>query len=721
MKKIVLFFLLLSLSISFNLSGQENEIDLNDYYKFPFSVGVGYQSLTPLTAFETGAPYTAYEASVIMRLPLGKVPVIQPAIKGGMISYNSNNAVNPDQWDHNCYFGSLGLIFSNRFSKNFEIGAELLGGYSYASFENLGDEVLFSNRLTAEAGLNISLIPSYSMAIDITPNIRYFHGLESFMSDFNGFTMGIGFSASFRFGEDPDSPQAVIRSLKLNTSEIPPLFAAMQSYYIKHPIGSVEISNIEKSDVKDLQVSFFQPGFMDSPTPAEVIDVLEAGETVSIDLLATFNSEVFNTEGVTPLTGEVITSYTVNGKYAEQRQSVGYDLYDKRSMTWDDDRKVAAFITPADTALQNYTSYIRTSCKGSTLGMYSGVFQSALQVFNGLNVLGVLYQSDPTSPFTSAQGDTLQVDTVSLPRMTLKKITGDCDDLTVLYSTLLETLGIQTAIITVPGHIYMAFNTREEGRDFKNIHPDRGMTINIDNQLWIPIEITMIGKADFLDAWRKGAEEWNAYESDPESRALHTIASCRSEYRPIGLMQSDLGLQYGSVEELVSRVDREMEKHMETIAGEFLSQVRDSGRKQDYNRLGVFYSKFLQIPLAEEAFEQALTLDSGYLTPVINMGNLRYLNGDYDEALSSYEQAMEGFKSKGRGSSLSAVKLMLNMSKVYYEIEDYEQAKDIYSQAEVINPDAASAYSFLGTPTAEGASRASDMSVPEIMFFEDEE
>ena len=699
----------------------DESIDLNEYYKFPISIGAGYQSLTPLTGFDTGAPYTAYEASVNFRIPLPGVPVIQPAVKGGMVVFNSSQSGNPDQWDHNCYFGALGMVFSNRFTKNFEIGAELFGGYSYAAFSQLEDELLYSNRIMGEAGLNISLIPSYSFSIDITPNIRYYHGLEDFFSDFNGLVMGIGFSAGFRFGEDPDSPQAVIRSLKLSADEIEPLFSAMQSYYVKHPIGKVEITNTDKTSVKDLEISFFQPGFMDSPTPAAVLDELASGESAEVDLFASFNGEVFNTEGVTPLTGEIIAAYTSNGKPAEQRQSVSYDLYDKRSMTWDDDRKVAAFITPADTALQNYTSYIRTTCKENTLAMYSGAFQSALQVFNGLNVLGVLYQSDPTSPFTSAQGNSMYVDTVSLPRMTLKKITGDCDDLTVLYATLLETLGIQTAIITVPGHIFMAFNTGESGREYTHLHPDRGMTINIEDQLWIPIEITMIGKAGFLDAWRKGAEEWNAYESAPDKRAFYSVADCRSEYRPIGLMQADLGLQYGSPENLTRRVEEEMSKHMETLAGDLVSNARDSGRKQDYNKLGVFYSRFLQESNAEAAFEAALNIDPSYVTPRINLGNLRYLTGDSDEALRSYEEAMDVLENKGRGESLSAVKLMLNISKVYYDIEEYDKAKEFYSMAEGVNSDAASEYSFLGTPTASGAARASDMSLPGILFLEDEE
>ncbi len=196
------------------------------------------------------------------------------------------------------------------------------------------------------------------------------------------------------------------------------------------------------------------------------------GESREIDITASYNQEIFTTEGITPLTGEIIADYISRNKAANQRFSVSYDLHDKTALSWDDDRKVAAFITPADSALTE---------------------------------IGVLYQVDPTSPFTAAQSNPLIVDSISLPRDTLKRATGDCDDLTVLYTSILETVGIETAFITVPGHIYAAFNTRVPSRSYKSVHPDRNMTLNINGELWIPVEITMIGNDDFLSAWRKGA------------------------------------------------------------------------------------------------------------------------------------------------------------------------------------------------------------------------
>ncbi|MBN2551801.1 MAG: hypothetical protein JXB06_03475 [Spirochaetales bacterium] len=88
----------------------------------------------------------------------------------------------------------------------------------------------------------------------------------------------------------------------------------------------------------------------------------------------------------------------------------------------------------------------------------------AIQVFQALGEISCLYQADPALPFTKVQGNPLVIDSISLPRDTLTRITGDCDDLTVLFCSLMETAGVETGFITVPGHIYATFNTRVAAR-----------------------------------------------------------------------------------------------------------------------------------------------------------------------------------------------------------------------------------------------------------------
>ncbi len=63
-----------------------------------------------------------------------------------------------------------------------------------------------------------------------------------------------------------------------------------------------------------MEVSFYQKGYMDSPTPAAEDSRAEArGRAGEVELSALFNDQVFTVEGVTPLTGEVIVTYKMQG------------------------------------------------------------------------------------------------------------------------------------------------------------------------------------------------------------------------------------------------------------------------------------------------------------------------------------------------------------------------------------------------------------------------
>jgi Tfp pilus assembly protein PilF len=383
---------------------------------------------------------------------------------------------------------------------------------------------------------------------------------------------------------------------------------------------------------------------------------------------------------------------------------------------------VAAFITPADSALRNYASYIRQVCKEETLAAYSEPLQLAIQVFNALGEAGILYQADPTLPFTKVQGNPMVVDSISLPRDTLKRTTGDCDDLTVLFCSLLETAGVETAFITVPGHIYAAFNTKLSGAEYGKLHPDRSMSINLEGQLWVLVEITLIGRTGFSEAWRKGVEEWKEHEAQPEKRGFYPTRTAQEIYRPVGLKETDLGLQYGRKEKILEGFRRDLDKLIEGVVEEVASSARKSGRKEDYNKLGILYGQFVRYPQAEAAFQSALRVDPGYLNAQINLANLLFLKKAYAESAAQYVKSLEGLEKQKQGKSPKSLKVLLNLSRAYYQMERFKEAQEYYARATAIDERETRQYAFLGE-RAGGESRAASTRDPakEILFVEDEE
>lgn len=690
--------------------GAQEKTDFNRYYEFPFSMGFSYQGITPFA--EYGSYFNVYELAGTFHRPLQGDPRMQMLFQLGMGQYDARDYLGDgDRWDHLQLFGGPGIAYVNRFSRDFEVGLDLVLGGGYSFFPELepGYTVGLPS-VYAELGGRLALDPSYDLSIEIHPKLKYSKSLPPSgveIKDFDGPTLGLGLTIHYRFGEDPDSAAALIRSIKLSEGKIDSVFAAMQSYYVKHPVGKAVIRNIEKNNIENLELAFFQPGLMDAPTPCGSIEALEPGEEKEVPVFAFFNEKVFETEGVVPYTGELIVQYDYRNRPAEQRFSVSYDLHDKTALTWDDDRKVAAFITPADGALRNYTSFIRQSVKDEVIPTFNKPLQEAIQIYNALTELGCLYQSDPSSPFTAAHGDAQIVDSVNLPRDTLKRITGDCDDLTVLYCSLLETLGIESAFITVPGHIYAAFNTKVSSADYRNLHPDRDMTINLDGELWIPVEITMVGTDNFPGAWRQGVTQWHALDDRSEARGFYRTAEAQELFRPVGLRESDLGLQYGNRGNIAAAFQEDLHQVQANILQPYEDLVKKRGKKEDYNRLGIRYSLFHQYDEARRAFERALSMDSTYLSARINQGNLEFIDGDSERAVRAYRAALEVLERQGRGESDLAGKIMLNLAASQHKSEEFNEAQASFARAKELVPEDSSRLSHLFSSDA-GMGRASE-------------
>lgn len=721
--------IILVVVVSHSAVGQSAQADYNLRYRWPFSVGAGFQPLSPLGE-SNWSDFDVSEIAAEVRLPVGNRGVLQPLIRGGIRSYamNREDSTAGQDWSHQQQFAAAGVGVASRMSREIEVGAAGWAGANQAVFTNLESDVLQAEtdygQVNAEAGAEVSIAfnPSYNLSVAFKPSLRYTRSL-GVLDRFDGFSYGFGFSASYRFGRDPDASSAELRAIRFGAVEMPPVFAAMRSYYSQAPITTVEIANGETYDLEDVTIQFFQEGFMNSPTEIATFERIEAGSAASVPLLATFNEEVFSTEGITPLTGEIIATYTARGRSGEQRRSVSYELHDRNALTWDDDRKVAAFITPADSAVRNYASYIRRIHRDVENGFVSPQLQLAIQTYNALAELGILYQVDPSSPFTSVQENTFAVDSVSFPRETLTRLTGDCDDLTVLFNTILQSAGVETAFVTTPGHIYSAVNTGVASRDYADVHSDRNMLLEVDGEIWVLVEITLIGRAPFMEAWTTGIQEFRSYDSNPAVRGFYQTSEAHGTYRPVALRETDLGLQYGDADAIVTRFQSDLDALARAALAPLRTDAETRGDSRGWNRYGIAAAQFGAHGEAERAFERARDLDAEHLSPVLNLGSLYFLRQQYDEALSVFSEAAESVQTASRVRSSERFKVYINLSRTHHSLQNYVEADRYFAQAREIDPEAVEEFSYIAT--AGGSSgeigRASEVGrVEPILFFGEE-
>ncbi len=156
----------------------------------------------------------------------------------------------------------------------------------------------------------------------------------------------------------------------------------------------------------------------------------------------------------------------------------------------------------------NYSKEILSNYKTQldTLPNNLSDFYKTKIIFNEV-VKKLVYTSDPRA----------SAEYVQFPNETIKLKGGDCDDLSVLVSSLLESVGIETALVdykNVEGirHVNVLVNTKlkpEEANLITENDTRYFLRKNEDgeDEIWIPVETTSLNNFD--EAWYAGVEKFN--------------------------------------------------------------------------------------------------------------------------------------------------------------------------------------------------------------------
>jgi hypothetical protein len=204
-------------------------------------------------------------------------------------------------------------------------------------------------------------------------------------------------------------------------------------------------------------------------------------------------------------------------------------IFHRNAFSWEDDRRAAAFVSPRDSSVRIFARYVASAVEGQ--GQSTNTPQNvryAAALFEALRLYGINYVVVPATSYKNLSSNEAALDNVSYPYQALYYRGGDCTYLSILYCSLLEALNVETAFITIPGHLYLAFEVGDSSwqagnRDIIELDTD-GI-----RKHWLPVEITVPG-GGFTSAWRIGAGEWRRYG---EEAALYPIREAWKLYPPV--------------------------------------------------------------------------------------------------------------------------------------------------------------------------------------------
>ncbi|HOX33857.1 MAG TPA: tetratricopeptide repeat protein [Spirochaetales bacterium] len=494
--------------------------------------------------------------------------------------------------------------------------------------------------------------------------------------------------------------------LALAAAQLPTVFPVFFAWYDDHPVGSLRVRNVSGSRIEELRVSFYVKQYMDNPKAGPALAALEPGAEAEIPLYALFSNKILEESEGSKVSASLSLEYLVKGKRRKLETVETLSLYDRNAIRWDDDRKVAAFVTAKDQAVLSFAKAAAGAAPANPAADQKLLL--ALAVHEALRLYGIRYVVDPASSYAALSAADA-VDFLQFPRQTLEFKAGDCDDLTALYCALLEAAGAETAFVTVPGHIYAAVALGTDPEATRRAYRKSDDFIYAAGKAWLPLEVTM-RDAGFLEAWQEGAKEWIEAGRGGKA-ALYPVREAWAAYKPVAFPGS-LALAQPAAEKVAAAAEAQLGVFLRrelaaSLAAEQLSADTKDPRK--LNRAGILYARSGLYAEAAAYFERSLKQKEG-APALLNLGNIESIKKNWETALGYFDRA-----ARLEPASPAAA---LAQARAHHALENYGSAKAAYERLLKLDPALAGRYAYLEL-RGEEAARAALAGGAEAILWED--
>ena len=460
--------------------------------------------------------------------------------------------------------------------------------------------------------------------------------------------------------------------LEIEVVKLRDIFSNSYKIYETDGIGRIKLTNNTNKSMDRVKVTFQLRDFMDFPTESR-LDKLLPGQSEEVALKAVFNNSILTLTEDSSVQAMIEASYFDNGKRVVFNKNPTVNVYDKHRLTWDDRDRYAAFVTPKDPPVLNFVRSVVTQFKET-----KDQTQLSAAVFDMLGVYGMTYIPDPTNPYQVSSGKVDTVDYVQFPRETLERKSGDCDDLVAFYSAALESMGINTRVLEVPGHMFMMFSTGiaadEDGYTMDNMY------VIYEDHLWIPVETTLLGSA-FIKAWEKGAATY--YKWKDKGLTVLDVHTSWDIYKPASLPVSNLKQSDISRAEIEKKFPSDhmsvLKISSQTKTRRYLNAIRKNPSDVEAHlQMGIILAKAGDRDEAMKYFDKVLTLEPRNSAAMNNRGNIFMIEDKYLDAQKAYLAATQ--------MSPKDAKVWVNLARAYKATKDIKKAKAAFVKAESLDP-----------------------------------
>jgi tetratricopeptide (TPR) repeat protein len=213
--------------------------------------------------------------------------------------------------------------------------------------------------------------------------------------------------------------------------------------------------------------------------------------------------------------------------------------------------------------------------------------------------------------------------------------------------------------------------------------------IVINDHVWIPVEVTMIGKNNFFSAWKEGARRFYAELAAGNYPELIPFADAWEIYKPASYNKENYSPSIPAGTDIRETYDRAVEQLVSKTKSATLEELRTRYQIETLNTyVKNAYATLLaqtgQIEKARDIFKEALVLSPDNAILLNNIGNTYLLESNYLLAIDFYLQASNMDEEDAQ--------IFINLCKAYLSAGNKVYAKTYFEKAVAIDPELSTIY-----------------------------
>jgi len=440
----------------------------------------------------------------------------------------------------------------------------------------------------------------------------------------SGFYLGLTAQITFQTGSNNDGISAV---LEQNEAVYP---AFMQAYQ-DNAVGNVVIRNNENAEIRDVQFSFRASSYTASEYPFGSASIIQRGRSIELPLLADFSPEILRFTDNGRIIGEIVIRYRFLGQQREAVNVVTIATHNRNKIK-EDGAAFAAFISPTSLETLDFARFIAGLARANRLTGHNQNMQYAVWLLEGLRASGIIEKE-----ILNNEGY------VQFPAETLLFRSGTTRDLSLLFASCLEGVGIRSAFIQTEDNFLIAFNLGMNQAAAQTFFNGTENILIINDTVWLPLSMDAYNDG-FFAAWKTGVSILNESFAAEKAVDFIIVEDAWAVYPPAPLPELGRNIIRTDNEIAKDEFNKAMREYItqEIIPIIQITQNRDLTVMDEaarLNRLGILNVRAGLITEGKTAYERAA--DLGSIPAMTNRGNLALIERDFDAAQRWFNSILE--------------------------------------------------------------------------------